>query len=238
MGGENISAGVHQLVQGDAQDAAAREYHSQADAPTLLHDEQRFSRHAAHGGQVRLAHTAAHASFTDHPSRLRPHQAQLRVARRWPLNSSVPHADNVHVIAMARKSRKRGATLPSQADRAPGKMDYVKLTDRTTGRSPIVEQRSIPDQLSGLDRPPVNRSESHMSVDPTAKELTSVRRQIHNRLGRLDRLRDLLATVEAGIAALEVRERQLVFQLWSDSPSRLTQLNRDHRKWRNRKDSK
>jgi hypothetical protein len=71
--------------------------------------------------------------------------------------------------------------------------------------------------------------------DPTDKKLYAVRREIHNRLGRLEKLEGLLATLRMSLAELELRERELTYDLWSKSPTQLAELNESTRRWRRRK---
>jgi hypothetical protein len=83
-----------------------------------------------------------------------------------------------------------------------------------------------------------NRAKLQAMDDPTArdvaKRLTALRREIHNRLGRMERIREVLRLHEEALDKLECEARRAEFALWSDSPRLLEQLNRDHKRWRRR----
>lgn len=232
---QHVAGRVHQKDQRYPQHASERQGRAQARFASALHGVHQLPRQPRDGAQLAWCHTQGDASIPKKLGSLSADQPLAPSAKTTRLKSPGHNADNVAVAAMTRKSTKKCATLPSQADKRPGKMDYDKLRGQTAPSSPESNTPGNKVQANISLHGARNRSESLMVPDPTVKELTAVRRQIHNRLNRVDRLRDLLATLEAGIDALELRERQLVFQLWSDSPSRLEQLNRDHRRWRSRK---
>lgn len=232
---QHVAGRVHQKDQRYPQHASERQGRVQARFASTLHPVHQLHRQPRDGAQLAWCHTQGDASIPKKLGSLGADQPLAPSAETARLKLPGHNADNVAAAAMTRKSTKKGAALPSQADKRPGKMDYVKLSGAGAGSSPTVHNVRNAGQEDSKPAAARKLSESHMRPDPTAKELCAVRRQIHNRLSRLDRLRDLMATIEAGIEALELRERQLVFTLWSDSPSRLAQLNRDHRRWRSRK---
>lgn len=145
------------------------------------------------------------------------------------------HADNVADPATSRKPSPGVATTGNRPDNAPDSMDYVQSGDYPAAASPTVERRSVSRQSKFSQRAPRKLSESLVSGDRIVKNLYGVRREIHNRLGRIEAMEDRLATAKMALAELEVRERELVFELWQQSPASLEHVNESTRRWRRRK---
>lgn len=153
------------------------------------------------------------------------------------LKGSGANADNVQVSA---KSQKRSKDRPGTAlrrDNRPDSMDYVQSRDRKAPASPNVDGVVNSGQRPRSRKGAHNVAESHESPDLTVKNLYAVRREIHNRLGRIEAMEGRLATAKMVLAELEVRERELVFDLWAQSPLKLVQTNESTRRWRRRKET-
>jgi hypothetical protein len=126
-----------------------------------------------------------------------------------------------------------------RGDNAPGKMDYVQSRKRAAPIPPVVNRGGNTGQEVTMGRakrkPAKSLAADGQSDNNPAKELYAVRRDLHNRLGRLDRMEAQLATMRQAISELEVRERLLTYLVWEESPSRLAEINESTRRWRRRK---
>jgi hypothetical protein len=157
-----------------------------------------------------------------------------RMSRR-PAPPPKRYADNVQdrLVSLNELLLAPGTYL--RVDNAPGKMDYVQSRKRAAPSSPKTNSVRKPVQLNRKSSGRSKSAEMQDQDDPTDKKLYAVRREIHNRLGRLEKLEGLLATLRMSLAELELRERELTFDLWAKSPTQLAELNESTRRWRRRK---
>jgi hypothetical protein len=219
-----VVLGIYKVLQGHTKHTSCEEHHTQAGAP-VLDQEEVLLRDTEQAGKLRLTDAESDAPRTQHLPCPLAHDS-LALAR---------HADNVAVMAKNRKPSKRGAGAPARRDNDPAEMDYVQSRKRAAPISPVVNRGGNTGQVKDRSSGARNSGVSRDADDPTDKQLVAVRREIHNRLGRLQKLQATVTQLLTSLAELEVRERSLVFDLWAAAPSRLAEINDSTRRWRRRK---
>jgi hypothetical protein len=219
-----VVLGIYKVLQGHTKHTSCEEHHTQAGAP-VLDQEEVLLRDTEQACKLRLTDAESDAPRTQHLPCPLAHDS-LALAR---------HADNVAVMAKTRKRSSRAAVAPARRDNAPGKMDYVQSRKRAAPSPPVLNRGGNTGQGNSGSRGARNTAKPMDQDDPTDKKLIAVRREIHNRLGRLQKMEQALEQLRSSLAILEVQERSLTFDLWASSPSRLAEINDSTRRWRRRK---
>ncbi len=230
-----VPRGIDQQRQRDAKHAPGEQHDAQTHRAAFYQVQQGL-RYSYHPCQFRLPDPKSYAPGTQHSACRRQHQALPRPLGQRTLSLvRARHADNVAVMAKPRKRPQAGPATRTRADNAPGKMDYVQSRKRAAPISPVVDRGGNTGQVKDRSSGARNSGVSRDADDPTDKQLIAVRREIHNRLGRLQKLQATVTQLLTSLAELEVRERSLVFDLWAAAPSRLAEINDSTRRWRRRR---